>query len=145
MDAKEDAIQIHPEDYVPNALQMDRTTARLFAYFGVNEKIVQNKANEDELNAYYEGDIEPFVVDAMEEFTRKLFSRKQRGFGNKIVFDAGMINAASNSTKLAFAQLVDRGALSANQWRRMFNLAPGEGGDVIVRRLATAPTKENGG
>jgi len=145
VDAKEDAIQIHPDDYVPNAAQMDRTTSRLYAYFGVNEKIVQNKANEDEMNAYYEGDVEPFVVDAREEFTRKLFSRHQRGFGNKIVFDAGLINASSIKTKLSYLAMVDRGALSPNEWRRAMNLAPIAGGDEPIRRLDTAPVSGEGG
>ncbi len=101
--------------------------------------------NEDELNAYYEGDIEPFVVDAREEFTRKLFSRKQRGFGNKIVFDAGLINASSIKTKLSYVAMVDRGALSPNEWRRAMNLAPIAGGDEPIRRLDTAPVSGEGG
>jgi hypothetical protein len=36
--------------------------------------------------------------------------------------------------------LVDRGAMTPNQWREIFNMAPIEGGDVPIRRLDTAPT-----
>ena len=33
--------------------------------------------------------------------------------------------------------LVDRGALTPNEWRVMFNLAPVPGGDLPLRRLDT--------
>ena len=39
--------------------------------------------------------------------------------------------------------LVDRGALTPNEWRQMFNLPPVEGGDIPIRRLDTAPTDED--
>ena len=32
-DAKSEAEQIKPNDYVPNALQMDRTTQRIYSFF----------------------------------------------------------------------------------------------------------------
>ena len=35
---------------------------------------------------YYESEIEPIAMQLSSEFTRKLFTRKQRGFGNKIIF-----------------------------------------------------------
>ena len=41
--------------------------------------------------------------------------------------------------------MVDRGALTPNEWRQMFNLAPVEGGDKPIRRLDTAPTDDNSG
>ena len=50
---------------------------------------------------------------------------------------------ASNSTKLAMVAMVDRGALTPNEWRFIFNLAPVEGGDVPIRRLDTAAVDES--
>jgi len=145
VDTKADAIQIEPKEYVPNAAQMDKTVQRLYSLFGVNDKIVQNKATEDENNAYFEGDIEPIVVDLQEEMTRKLFSRRERAWGNRIVCDAGLINAASYNTKLSLVAMVDRGALTANEWRRTMNLPPIDGGDTPIRRLDTMPVTEEGG
>ena len=46
----------------------------------------------------------------------------------------------SMSTKLALVQMVDRRALSPNEWRGVFNLAPVEGGDEYIMRLDTAKT-----
>lgn len=140
VDSKADAIQIKPDSYVPNAAQMDRTTQRIYALFNTNERIVNSSRTEDEWNAYFDAEIEPVLLQLQNEFTRKLFSRMQRGFGNKIVFEASSWDSASIATKLNLLQMVDRGALTPNEWRATFNLAPLPGGDTPVRRLDTAPT-----
>lgn len=139
VDAKADAKQIDPKDYVPNAAQMDRTILRLYSFFGTNNKIVQSDYNEDDWNAYYEAEIEPFAIQASGEYTRKLFNRRERGFGNSIVFEASNLQYASMSTKLQLLQMVDRGALTPNEWRKILGgLAPVDGGDKPIRRLDTA-------
>lgn len=140
VDSKADAIQIKPDSYVPNAAQMDRTTQRIYSLFNTNERIVNSSRTEDEWNAYFDAEIEPVLLQLQHEFTRKLFSRMQRGFGNKIVFEASSWDSASIATKLNLLQMVDRGALTPNEWRATFNLAPLPGGDTPVRRLDTAPT-----
>lgn len=140
VDSKADAIQIKPDSYVPNAAQMEKTTQRIYALFNTNERIVNSSRTEDEWNAYFDAEIEPVLLQLQHEFTRKLFSRTQRGFGNKIVFEASSWDSASIATKLNLLQMVDRGALTPNEWRATFNLAPLPGGDTPVRRLDTAPT-----
>ena len=145
VDAKAEAKQIDPKDYVPNAAQMDKTTARIYALFNTNIKIVTSSANEDEQNGYFDAEIEPVMKQLSGEYTRKLFSRKERSFGNRIVFEASAWDFASTSTKLNLLQMVDRGALTPNEWRRAFNLAPVQGGDTPIRRLDTEPIMVKGG
>lgn len=142
-DAKADAIQVEPKDFVPNALQMDKTTQRIYSFFNVNEKIIQSKYTEDEWNAYYESVIEPLAIQMSNEYTRKLFTRRERGFGNKIIFEESSLQYASMSTKLNLLQMVDRGAMTPNEWREVLNLGPIEGGDKPIRRLDTAPVTES--
>lgn len=142
VDSKSEATQINPQDYVPNAAQMDRTTQRIYAIFNTNPKIVLSQYNEDEWNAYYEAELEPIVRELGEEYTRKLFSRRERAAGNRIVFEATNLATASMSTKLGLLAMVDRGAMLPNEWRAVLNLAPIDGGDVPIRRLDTAPTTQ---
>ena len=137
VDAKADVQRIEPKDYVPNALQIDKTTQRIFAFFNTNEKIVHSSYTEDEWNSYFEAVIEPLALQMSNEYTRKIFSRKERGFGNKINFEAANLQCASLSTKLALVNMVDRGALTPNEWRETLNLSPIEGGDKPIRRLDT--------
>jgi len=137
-DAKYDIEQVKPESYVPNAAQMDRTLARIYSFFNTNENIVQSKYSEDQWNAYYESEIEPDATQMSGEYTRKLFTRKERGFGNRIIFEASSLQYASMSTKLNLLQMVDRGAMTPNEWRNVMNMGPIEGGDKPIRRLDTA-------
>lgn len=141
-DAKFDAQQVDPKDYVPNAAQTDRTVERIYSFFNTNKKIVQGAYTEEEWISYYEEAVEPDVIQLSNEYTRKLFTRRERGFGNRIYFEASNLSYASTSTKLNFMQMVDRGAMTPNEWRALFNWAPVEGGDVPIRRLDTRPTNE---
>ncbi len=143
-DAKADIQQIKANDYVPNFDVMNSINDRIYSLFGINKKIVQSQYTEDEWNSFYENNIEPIAIDLMNEFTRKLFTRKKRNYGNKIIFEASNLSCATISTKLNFLQMVDRGALTPNEWRAIFNLAPVEGGDEPIRRLDTRPTVEGG-
>ena len=137
VDAKADVQRIEPKDYVPNAAQSEKIIDRIYSFLGTNKKIVQSDYNEDEWNAYYEAEIEPVVVQLHQTYTTALFSRRERGCGNRIVFEANNLQCASLTTKLAFVAMVDRGAMLPNEWRETMNLAPIEGGDQPIRRLDT--------
>lgn len=137
-DTKADVEQVKPTDYVPNASQMDKTVQRIYNYFGTNENIIQSKFTEDDWNAYYEAEIEPVAMQMSNEFSRKIFSRRERSFGNRIIFEANSLQYASMATKLNLLQMVDRGAMTPNEWRLVLNMGPIEGGDKAIRRLDTA-------
>ena len=137
VDAKATIQRIEPKDYVPNAAQTDRVTERIQNFFNTNKKIVQSNYTENEWTSYYESEIEPVVLQMMQTYTVALFSRKERGFGNYIAFEANNLQCASRSTKLAFQAMVDRGAMTPNEWRETMNMAPIEGGDQPIRRLDT--------
>lgn len=143
-DAKYEAKQVDPKDYVPNATQMDKTLQRIYSLLGTNEKIIQSKFTEDEWISYFEAKTEPIAIQLSNEYTRKIFSRRERGFGNKIIFEASNLQYASMNTKLQLVQMVDRGALTPNEWREVFNLAPIKGGDEAIRRLDTAVVTKGG-
>jgi hypothetical protein len=133
---------VDPKDYVPNAAQMDRTTQRIYSFFNTNSKIVQSSFSENDWIAYYEARIEPDAIQMSGEYTRKLFTRRERGFGNSIVFEASALQYASLTTKLNLVQMVDRGAMVPNEWRETMNYAPLPGGDEPIRRLDTAVVNE---
>lgn len=136
-DAKADAKQVEPHDYVPNAAQTDRQTQRIYAYFNTNEKIVHSTYTEDEWISYYEQAVEPIAAQMSREYTRKLFSRLERSRGNTIVFESSALTFASMKTKLNLVQFVDRGIMTPNEIRGYLNLVPIEGGDQALLRKDT--------
>lgn len=141
----EEIKQIEPKDFVPNASQMKISEDRLHSYLNTNKKIIQSSWTEDEWNAYFEAEVEPDLLDIQNEFTWKIFSRREIACGNSFYAEAANLACASVQTKLAFVQMVDRGAWLPDEWRELFNKGPIEGGDKPIRRLDTATVKESGG
>jgi HK97 family phage portal protein len=137
-DAKFEAEQVKEQMFVPNTLQNTNTLQRIYSYFGVNDAIVQGKYTEDEWISFFEAEIEPIIIQLSNGFTNGIFTERERGFGNKIIFEASNLAYASMRTKLQLVQMVDRGALTPNEWRAVMNLTPIEGGDEPIRRLDTA-------
>lgn len=136
-DAKADIQRIEPKDYVPNAIYSDRVIDRIYSFFNTNKKIVQSNYTENEWIAYYEAEIEPFVIQLKDGYTIGLFTRKERAQGDKIAFDSNNLQCASLTTKLTLQGMVDRGAMSTNEWREIMNMQPTPGGDKMIRRLDT--------
>lgn len=142
-DPRYELEQVKNNNYVPDDKQMKNTTQRIYDFFNTNEKIVQSRYDENEWNAYYESVIEPVALQLANEFTRKIFTRRERGHGNKIVFESINLQYASMRTKLNLVQFVDRAMMTPNEVRRIFNMGPIEGGNKPMRRLDTAPINED--
>ena len=60
----------------------------------------------------------------------------------KCKFAANSLQYASMSTKLQLSQMVDRGAMTPNEWRAVLNMGVIEGGDKAIRRKDTGTVKE---
>jgi len=142
LDASQEFIPIKMEPIVADSSLVKEYRDDVFRYFGVNDKILMSSYNEDEMEAFYEARIEPFLVALGTELTRKVFSDRELALKNYIIYESNRIGYASNKTKLNMIQLVDRGILTPNELRQVFNLAPYDGGDEFIRRLDTMPTGE---
>ena len=123
--------QIDAKPWVVDADQMKVIRDGVFDYFGMNEDVLQGKAYGDAWTAYYETGIEPFAIQFSEVGTKMLFTFREQSQGNKITATANRLQYLSNSEKLnVSAQLLDRGIMSINDVRDIWNLPPVEGGDV---------------
>lgn len=142
LDATQEFTPITMSPTVTNAATIKEFREDVYRYFGVNNSIITSDYTEEQMEAFYEARIEPFLVALSTELTRKVFTAREIGFDNSIVYESNRMNYASTKTKLEMVALVDRGALTPNEWRQMFNLPPVDGGDVPIRRLDTAPTDE---
>ena len=138
--------RMESNSYVVDDAQMKLIQTNVFNYFGVNEKILQNIASGDEWAAFYEGCVEVFSIQFSEVLTRMLFSEREMSQGSFVMATANRLQYMSNSDKLnVAAQLTDRGVLSINEAREIFNLAPVEGGDVRTIRGEYKDANDLGG
>ena len=127
--------QIQTKAYTVDAEQQKLIQTNVFNYFGVNEKILQNIATGDEWASFYEGAIEPFAVQLSEIMSRICFTQRERAQGSEVVITANRLQYMSNKDKLAVSsQMADRGLMTINEIRDIWNLAPLPGGDVAIAR-----------
>ena len=117
--------QIETRPFVVDAAQMDQINDNVDRYFGVNADILTNKFNPDIWAAFYEGAIEPFAVKFSQTMTKMLFTLREQTNGNQVMATANRLQYMSNADKLAVsAQMADRGLMTRNEIRQIWNLAP---------------------
>ena len=126
-----DIKQIDVRPYAIDADQMAQIRENVFNYFGVSEEVLQNKAKAEDLEAFFDGAIEPFAIQLSEALTRMLFSERERAQGSYLIANANRLQYMSTTQKVQMAQqLLDRGVMSVNEARELFNYSPVDDGDV---------------
>lgn len=127
--------QIDVKPWVVDAEQMKIIRANVFEHYMVNEDVLENKAYGDAWSAFYEGAIEPFAIQWSESTTRMIYTLREQTEGNRIMATANRLQYLSNADKLnVSSQMLDRGIMSINDVREIWNLPPVEGGDVRIIR-----------
>lgn len=135
----DNSMEFHEITQHTNAIPVTQSAflrENLYRYYNVNEKILNSTYNESEWNAFYEAVIEPIALQLSLEFTYKLLSERERGFGNKIIFTANRLQYATLQTRVNLgSQLFDRGIITINEYRELMYYEPIEDGDVRMVSL----------
>ena len=127
--------QIKNSPYTVDADQMKLIDDNVDKYFGVNDKILKNEAKGDELDAFFNGAIEPFAIQFSEAMTKAMFSERERAQGSFLIANANRLQYMTTSEKVSMAQqMLDRGVMSINEARELFNYPTVEGGDIRTIR-----------
>lgn len=117
--------QVDTKPFVVDADQMKAISANVYHYFGVNDDILNNAAFGDAWAAFYEGAIEPFAIQFSQVLTKMLFTFREQSQGNRVMATANRLQYMTNADKLAVsAQMADRGLMTRNEIREIWNLAP---------------------
>lgn len=130
-----DVQQMKQQAYSVDTEQLKLIQHNVYNYFGVNEGILQNKAVGDAWSGFYEGAIETFAIQLADAMQRMTFTPTEQSTGNGIYFTANRLQYLSNTDKLnVSAQMLDRGIMSINEVRAIWNLEPVDGGDARIIR-----------
>jgi hypothetical protein len=135
--------QITDSAYKVDTDQLKLIQTNVFDYFGVNEDIIQGKATSDMLDAFFNSAIEPFAIALSEAMSRAIYTERERSFGNHVYVNANRLQYMSQTAKVTVAkELGDRGILTINEIRELFNYAPLPDGDVAFIRGEYKPVEE---
>lgn len=131
-----DNIQhIQSKAYLINAEDQKYIKETVYDYFGVNDDVIQNRADSSGLDAFFDGKIEPFAIQLEQVLTKMLFTETEQGYGAKVHVTANRLQYMSTGDKINFiATLADRGLITINEGRELLNYSPIDGGDVLPIR-----------
>lgn len=139
-----DIKQIESSPYTPDDKQMELIKNNVFDYIGVNEDILQGKADSDQLDAFFNSAVEPFAIALSEAMSAAIYTERERSFGNHVYVNANRLQYMSQTAKVTVARdLGDRGILTINEIRELFNYAPLPNGDVAYIRGEYKPVEES--
>ena len=130
-----DIKQVETKPFIVDAEQEKLIRENVFNYFGVNEDVLQSKAYGDAWSAFYESVIEPFAIMFSEVCTKMLFTFREQAQGSRVTATSNRLQYMTNADKLnVSSQLLDRGIMSINDVREIWNLPPVDGGDERMIR-----------
>lgn len=129
LDATLDFIPITLQPTIANYKNIEELRNNIYRYFGVNEDAIMSKISGDDWEAFYEARIEPVLLALGLELTNKIFTEREQGFSNEIIFESNRMQYMSTANKLALVSMVDRMAMTPNEWREVMNMAPVPWGD----------------
>lgn len=138
MDNRGTFQQLTTDNQTFDSSTMDFARDNIYQYFGISKDMVSGKYKEEDYQAFYESVIAPIAKKLSEEFTHKLFTQKERGFGNEIVFETNRFSYMSTASKVKIAAaMIPAGAIKRNEIRELFGYAglPGKEGEEIVVSL----------
>ena len=144
LDASQEFTPINMNPLTASYEQLKEIRENIYRYFGVNDKIVMSDMTSDEIEAFYELKIEPFLVQLSTELTSKVYQGKALAYEqNYIVFEASKLQFASLGKKISvYKEVVLYGGMTINEWRAACNMAPVEWGDEPIMRLDAAPADD---
>ena len=137
-----DIRQIDSKPYTVDPDEEAQIEKNVFNYFGVNEAVMQGTANSDELDAFFNSSVEPFAIALAEAMSRAIYTERERSFGNHVFVNSNRLQYMTQTAKVSLARdLGDRGILTINEIRELFNYGPIEGGDVAYIRGEYKPVE----
>lgn len=125
LDIKGDYMPITRDIKLVDKDTLEFIDSKILRHFGVSLPILTGDYTPEQLAAFYQKTIEPFVVALAQAFTKGIFSRAEIGHKNAVEFYPEELIFMSTAQKLEMVRLLgDSGALYENEKRRIFGMQP---------------------
>lgn len=141
MDLKGEFIPLPKEIQMVDEATLKFIDEKILRNFGVPLCILTGDYTKEQYEAFYQKTLEPIVISYGQEFTKKLFSDREHGFGNEIIFYPYEMVFMNIDQKIRlFDILVDSGSCLVNEFRNAFGLPPLA---EFVGKIAMSSNKNN--
>lgn len=125
LDIKGEYVPISKDIKLVDKDTLEFIDSKILRHFGVSLPILIGDYTPEQLAAFYQQTIEPFIVKLSQAFTKGLFSRAEIGRKNAVEFFPEELIFMSTSQKLEMVRLLgDSGDMYANEKRRVFGMVP---------------------
>ena len=98
---------------------------KILRNFGVPLHILEGDYTKEQYEAFYQKTLEPIIIEISQAFTKKIFSQRERAFGNKIeLYPKELIFMTVSQTLEMINLLAPTGAMFENEKRTALGLQP---------------------
>lgn len=98
---------------------------KILRNWGVSLPILTGDYNKEQYEAFYQKALEPLINSLSQAFTKKIFTQRERAFGNKIEFYPERLIFMTTGQKIEMINLLSpTGALFENEKRTILGLMP---------------------
>lgn len=98
---------------------------KILRNFGVPLEILRGNYSQEIYNAFYQKTLEPLIISISQAFTKKLFTKRERAFGNKVeLYPKDLIFMTIDQTIKMIEELSPTGGLMENEKRVYLGLPP---------------------
>ena len=99
--------------------------SKILRHFGVPLPILKGDYTKEQYEAFYQKTLEPLIISISQGFTKKMFTKRERAFGNKIeMYPKELIFMTISQTLEMIKELSPTGGLYENEKRVALGLKP---------------------
>lgn len=125
IDLKADFVPLEHKSALVDKPTLEFVDSKLLRNWRVPLEILQGNFNKEQYEAFYQACLEGIIIAYSQAFTKKMFTERERSFGNKIQFYAEELVFMTVQQKLDMINILSpTGAMFENEKRAALGLRP---------------------
>lgn len=125
LDVKTEFTPLEHKSEIVDEATLKFIDAKILRNWGVPLAILTGDYTKDQYEAFYQKTLEPIIISISQAFTKKLFTERERAFGNKVeLYPKDLIFMTVAQTLEMIQALAPTGALFENEKRTALGLRP---------------------
>ena len=125
LDLKADFTPMEHRSEIVNAETLKFIDEKILRNFGVPLSILTGDYNKEQYEAFYQKTLEPIIISISQAFTKKIFTRREKAFGNAVnLYPKDLVFMSIGQTLEMIDILSPTGALFENEKRTALGLKP---------------------